>query len=301
MTLPKRDPDAPASRVGLRGDLWTRVMLLAMRCLPDCVVLVLVRPISFLFCLAARQERRGIMANFRVLHPKADWWAQWFATYHVFLQFAFTYLDRLWHMHYQRAVTWELENDAELQLALGKSGGVLLFTLHSGNYDVAATLIHKTFGRSLHIVRNREQSESLQKIRAAELGKSVGLCVHYNDDPWALGIELCGLLAAGQVVAVLADRAIPGLASARFEHEGLKITIPEGPLVLAEIARVPCYPVFLTRVGACHYRARFGESLCDGVRRHSTREIGGAWVPLLHNFLNQHFDQWFVFERVLAR
>lgn len=276
-------------------------MLLLMQCLPDRVLLLLVRPISFVFCLAAGQERAGILANFRALHPNASRWVQWRTTCRVFAQFAFTYLDRLWHMHHGRAVKWDLENDAELQLALRKPGGILLFTLHSGNYDIAATLIHTIFGRPLHIVRKREQSESLQKIRAAELEKSAGLQVHYNDDPWTLGLELCKLLTAGEVVAVLADRAIPGLACAPFEHEGLKLTIPEGPLVLAEIARVPCFPVFLTRVSACHYHARFGPPICDGARRRSIREIGSAWLPLLINFLHQNFDQWFVFEKVLAR
>ncbi len=297
----KRGSHAPASRFSLRGDFWTRSMLLAIRCLPDCVAVILVRPISLLFCLAAKQERASIIANFQALHPKASRWAQWCAAYSVFAQFAFTYLDRLWHMHYGRPVKWEIENGTKVETALRKSGGVLLFTVHSGNYDVAASLIYTTFGRPLHIVRKREQSEPLQKIRAAELEKSVGLQVHYNDDPWTLGVDLCGLLAAGEVVAVLADRAVPGLACARFEHAGLKLTIPEGPLVLAGIARVPCFPVFLTRVSACHYKAHFGESICDGARKHSAREIGGAWVPLLFDFLYEHFDQWFVFEEVLAQ
>lgn len=274
-------------------------MLLVMRCLPDRLLLVLVRPVSFLFCLAARQERAGILANFRALHPEAGRWVQWRAGCRVFTQFAFTYLDRLWHMHFGRVVQWDLENDAKLHSALREPGGILLFTLHSGNYDVAATLIHKTFGRTLHIVRKRERSDSLQKVRAAELERSVGLRVHYNDDPWALGLELCGLLAAGEVVAVLADRAIPGLGCTSFQHAGLRLRIPEGPLMLAEIARVPCFPVFLTRVSACHYQASFGAPISDGVQKRSSGQIGRAWVPLMVDFLNRHFDQWFVFENVL--
>jgi hypothetical protein len=157
------------------------------------------------------------------------------------------------------------------------------------------------YHRRLHIVRKREQTEALQKIRAAELRAIEGLVVHYNDDPWSLGVELAGLLGSGEVVAVLADRAVPGLSSITLPHEGLRVVIPEGPLVLAQIARVPCFPVFLTRVGVCRYHARFGSPICDIRNRVSAETIGKAWLPAMIGFLRGHFDQWFVFEKVITR
>ncbi len=223
------------------------------------------------------------------------------AAHAVFVQFALTYMDRLWHMHFGRPIEWEFENEHELALALRKPGGILLFTLHSGNYDIAATLVCKVFNRPLHIVRKREQTEALQELRERELRSSSGLQVHYNDDPWALGVELSQLLARGEVVAVLADRAVAGLSTTVLEYEGLKVSLPQGPLVLAQIARVPCYPVFLTRLGVCRYHAKFGPPICDGIQKRSADQIGRAWLPAMLDFLTHHFDQWFVFERVIVR
>ena len=287
--------------VSLHGDFWTRFLLWLMRWLPESWMLFLVRPISVVFFLAAKQQRAGIICNLRALHPEMGPLGLWCASHAVFVQFALTYMDRLWHMHFQRDIEWEFENDDALKSVLRKPGGILLFTLHSGNYDIAATLIYDVFKRPLHIVRKRERSESLQKIRSRELELSRGLHVHYNDDPWALGVELCELLQAGEVVAVLADRPVAGLSTSTFDHEGLKVLLPQGPLVLAQVARVPCFPIFLTRLGVCRYRATFGSAIYDGARRESADQIGHAWLSVMMDFLRCHFDQWFVFENVIAR
>jgi lauroyl/myristoyl acyltransferase len=91
------------------------------------------------------------------------------AGFRVFLQFALTYLDRLWHLHFQREVEWEIVGKDDFEALQARAGGALIFTVHSGNYDIGAGLFARRFGRAIHTVRMPEASASLQQLRQKEL------------------------------------------------------------------------------------------------------------------------------------
>ena len=150
-----------------------------------------------------------------------------------------------------------------------------------------------------------EASESLQKLRGEELRneelREPNLHIHYNEPGGHLGMELCRKLLAGEVVCVQGDRVMGDLAPARASIDGVTYQIPRGPLVLAEVTGVPCYPVFLSRRGRLSYRIEIGEPFFTGGRKPKADEISAAWLKVMHGFLSQHWDQWFVFEPLVTR
>jgi predicted LPLAT superfamily acyltransferase len=257
-----------------------------------------------IYCLAGPQ-RRAVLDNLKGLRPDFGPLRRWWAGYQVFHQFALTYLDRLWHMHFKREVTWDIPDLKHFEEMRAQPGGVLVFTIHSGNYDIGATLFAQKFGRTLHMVRVPEQTEELQELRAAELKKvedeNPHLRVHYNEVDSHLGLELCRILMAGEAVAVQGDRVVTGVSPIEMDDEGVTFKIPRGPLVLAEIARVPCYPIFLQRMGTLKYRIVCGPCFYDGKTKQRADDLGKVWLPIMHRFVHEHWDQWFVFESLVKK
>lgn len=290
--------------MGLHGAFWTRVLLGFMRALPDFLCLALVRPVAFVIYLLAGPQRAAVLENLAALRPEFSPLRRWWGGYEVFREFALTYLDRLWHMHFGREVEWDILNRHIFDEMRERKQGLLVFTIHSGNYDIGASLFARRFGRPLHVVRAPEQTPELQALREAELRQAEAatpdLRVHYNRGDNHLGLELCRVLMAGEVVAVQGDRVITGVSPVQMEHEGRCYLIPRGPLVLAEIARVPCQPIFLERAGRLCYRIHVGEIFYDGAGRLREADLGRLWLPIMDRFVREHWRQWFVFEPLVS-
>lgn len=279
-------------------------MLFLMKVLPAWLVTALTWPVTAVIWLLAVQQREAVRANLNALMPIKG--ASAFAGFRVFLNFALTYLDRLWYLHFDREVTWEIIGREEFEkLRKPESGGALVFTVHSGNYDIGAGLFASKFGRPIHTVRMPEASASLQELREQELrrqeSREPNLHIHYNSPDCHLGMELCRKLMAGEVVCVQGDRVMGDVAPTEAQVDHLTYRIPRGPLVLAEVTGVPCYPIFLTRKGRLSYRIEIGKPFHPGGRKPKASEVSAAWLPVMHQFLTQHWDQWFVFEPLVTR
>jgi len=301
-TFQPHEHTAPSS-LGLHDAFWTRAMLALMRWLPATVITALTWPVTAVIWLLAVPQREAVRANLSALLPELGTSA--FASFHVFYQFALTYLDRLWHLHFGREVEWEIIGKDGFEGLQQVDGGALVFTVHSGNYDLGAGLFARKFGRTIHTVRMPEATDSLQELRKQELQEEErrhpNLHVHYNEPGCHLGMELCRKLLDGEVVCVQGDRVMGEVAPVEARIDGVTYRIPRGPLVLAEVTGVPCYPVFLSRKGRLSYRIEIGRPFHSGGRKPKAAEISAAWLPVMHDFLLRRWDQWFVFEPLVTR
>lgn len=289
--------------MGLHDAFWTRAMLFVMRWMPAPIITAVTYPVVAVIYLLAVPQREAIRANLNALMPgKGD---SAFAGYRVFLQFALTYLDRLWHLHFRKKVEWEIIGKEDFEALQKETGGALVFTVHSGNYDIGAGLFARKFGRAIHTVRMPEATASLQKLRQEELReeerRQPHLHIHYNEPGGHLGMELCRRLLLGEVVCVQGDRVMGEVAPFPASIDGVTYQIPRGPLVLAEVTGVPCYAVFLSRKSRLSYRIEIGKPFYPGGRKPKAVEISAVWLPVMHAFLKQHWDQWFVFEPLVTR
>lgn len=279
-------------------------MLGVMRVLPERVCVALNTPICLLFYLLAKEQRYAIEANLAALRPHRAH-RSFRDGFEVFRQFGLTYLDRMWHLHFGREVEWDIDGKDRFDRFKDSEGGAMIFTIHSGNYDIGASLFAERFGRPMHTVRVPERSESLQEIRAAELAgeeeRHPNLKVHYNKDGEHLGMELSRLLMDGEVVAIQGDRVMEGVSPTRITVDGTEFVVPLGPLILAEMTRVPCYPIFLTRLDVCYYRVTIGEPFIEGRTRIRAAEVGARWTAVMAAHVTKHWDQWFVFEKLVRR
>ena len=289
----------------LHSAVWTRLMIAAAGWFPSWMCVGLTWIVAALIHGMAGVQRRAILRNLAALRPHRGRLGLWWDSYRVFAQFGLTYLDRLWHLHHERPIRWEISGQDIFDAMKQGTSGVLVFTVHSGNYDIGAGLFADRFGRVVHIVRVPEQCADLQELRKAELDREAcrypTLHVHYNDNSNHLGLELCRILQKGEVVAVQGDRVMLAVSPTEATHEGIEFKIPLGPLMLAELTHVPCYPIFLTRRAALHYHVEFGEAFVAAGEQLPCAAVAQRWLPVMHRFLIQHWDQWFVFEPLLHR
>lgn len=300
-----RHSTSPQPVSGLYDARWTRLMVFILQRFPTSLCVFLTSPVAFIFYLFARAHGRAVRTNLRALFPERGTLCCWLGAYQVFRQFALTYLDRLLYRHCRREVEWDVQGMEFFEQMKNEPGGVLVFTVHSGNYDIGSSLLAEKLGRPLHTVRVPERSQSLAELRAAELHAASSrqplLRFHYNTPGRHLGIDLRRLLLAGEIVGVQGDRVVMDVSPLVVVHEGVSYTIPLGPLMLAETARVPCYTIFLTRYGVCRYRIEISQPFFSGQQAMPRLEIAALWIPVMADFLRRHWDQWFVFEPILKR
>lgn len=293
-----------ASRHGLHGAFWTKLALGLMRWMPMWLTTALTYPIVLVIYVLALPQREALRQNLTALVPGGAG-SSCLAGFRVLLQFALTYIDRLWHLYFGKEVAWEVEGMEHFDKLRAEPGGALVFTVHSGNYDIGASLFASKFGRVIHTVRMPEMTADLQKLREKELReqehKQPLLRIHYNAPGSHLGMELIRILQSGEVVCVQGDRVMGDVAPTHVEVGGLRYEIPRGPLVLAEVTGAPCYPVFLKRLGRLRYGIEIGAPFHSGGGRPKCAQLAPKWAAILHDFLQRHWDQWFVFEPLVTK
>ncbi len=264
--------------------------------------------------LLAGEQRRAIRFNLKHIHDDISlaegyWW-----TFCVFRNFGWTYLDSMRARMGQKSITWELDGEEVFNEIRNSNESAILFTTHTGNYDLAACLFASEFGRILHTVRVPERTEKLQKLRErefeADMERYPFFRTHYNKPGNMLGVELARLLSEGELLALQCDRVIGDVVEMDIPLHGENeeesewlMRIPKGPMTLASFAKCPCYPLYVVRDRHRHYRVIFKPALKLDSSRRRPREIDYAnpWVAGLREFLVHHSQQWFVFEKAFIQ
>ncbi|MFK7909685.1 MAG: hypothetical protein AB8F34_03700 [Akkermansiaceae bacterium] len=299
--------DTYRTRMGLFGDLPTRAMTWALQKSPNMPLWVeasLLHFFTFIVFMLARQQRESIRRNLCVIHDDLAFFEGYVWTFLVFRNFGWTYIDSLRTRLGQDVVSWSIEGEEHFSKMRENTGAAILFTTHTGNYDLAAALFAPEFRRTLHTVRMPERTQSLQAIREKELTEDTTsqdhLKVHYNKPDNLLGIELANILSQGELVAVQCDRVIGQVVELAIPlaNRAETLRVPKGPLTLACFAKCPCYPLYVVRERFRHYRIIFRPAIVPDTENRRVREMdyGRAWSKELMGFLERHSRQWFVFE-----
>lgn len=275
-----------------------------MRVVPTPVVYALAKPVVLIVYVIAGARAQGVRDNLAALlrrRPGATWWAG----FQVYSTFAFTYLDHLYHTYFQHELSWEIDGIDTFEQLKAEPGGVILFTAHCGNYDIAASAFSGKFGRRVNIVRVPERDQSMQEVRSAELkaaeAEHPDFKVWYNRPDEHLGIALAGCIADGEIVAIQGDRVIDGVSPILVPApDGLTFAMPKGPLVLAAASRAPSYAIFFERTGRLAYKIHVEDPVHPGGRM-KLDKLSEIWASVLHRFVRKHWKQWFVFECAVRR
>ena len=296
-----------SGRLGVFGDLPTRLLTQFLRVLPSFLEPALIAGWTLLFFLISRQQRRAVEGNLRALHPHWGPVRGTVGAWRVFWNFSVSLVDALRCNTGTGDVDWEVVGLANMEELANRGDGCIVLTAHMGNYDIAAPLFASRFKRTLHTVRAPEREPETQRIREEELRRKEEMYPNfralYNRGGDMLGIELARLLAAGDIVAVQGDRVLFDVSPMEVEvAAGLRMRMPKGPLFLARATSAPCYPLFITRVGWRRYRVTVHPPIkLPPRRRGDEQEAAKIWAAAVFETAASHWNQWFVFEPLLTR
>jgi lauroyl/myristoyl acyltransferase len=283
----------------VHGVFWRQLLRWAVLNVPIWLEPAAIASWSLVFLLWG-PGRRGVMRNLTAIIPGSTRLGNFFRTYRVFWNYAWTITDNVRFKELRVHPDWEFVGWEHFESLQSQPGGAIILTAHMGNYDLGAHLFAETSDRKIVMVRapetdpdTRRYEEELHERTAADLK------VDFSTRASELALDLLEALRRGEIVAIQGDRVTPGIAPLPATLFGKNTYLPAGPFALAMSARVPIYPVFIFRLGRRRYRL-VASSPFEVVRM-ADRAAAFArgvevWTRELEAILQCAWYQWFAFE-----
>lgn len=287
-------------RFRVQGVFWRQVLRYAVLNVPIWLEPVVIATWTLLFLLWG-PGRRGVMRNLTAILPGSSAPANFFRTYRVFWNFAWTITDNVRFKEFRVSPDWEFEGREHLERLQAHQGGAIILTAHMGNYDLGAHLFAEVSRRQIVMVRAPETDPQTRRYEAELHGRTVGesLRVDFSTRAGELAIDLLHALQQGQIIAIQGDRVTPGLSAIPATLFGRQTEVPAGPFALAMTARVPVFPLFIFRLGRRRYRLVVFPPL-EVVRTRDRDEAlaaaAGRWSHDLEAVVRTAWFQWFTFQ-----
>lgn len=184
---------------------------------------------------------------------------------------------------------------ARLEAALERRQGVLLVTVHLGNWEFGGPFLKAT-GVPLLVITQPEPGQGFTELRQASRARWGIETLVVRDDPFAF-VEIIKRLQAGAVVAVLLDRPPPPTA-VRVELFGRPLEASAAAALLARATGASLLPVYIVHEAggyAAHILPEIGYARAElgtaSARQALTQEILRAFEPVIR----QYPDQWYHF------
>ncbi len=287
-------------RFTVKGVFWRQFLRWAVRNIPLWIEPVVIGFWSLFFLLWG-PGRRGVMTNLKAIKPGSWTLTNFFRTYAVFWNYAWTISDNGRFKELHRAPGWSFQGRHHFEPLLANADGAIILTAHMGSYDLGAHLFATTTGRQIVMIRAPEVDPETRRFEEAKVEEvsNDGLRVGFNTSG-DLAFELLAAVQRGEVVAIQGDRVTPGIACREVKLFGRQAMVPTGPFALAMASGVAIYPMFVVRRGLRHYTLITGEPIRverKGRNRDEAIEPAVArWTVQLEEVIRSNWFQWFAFE-----
>jgi uncharacterized protein len=287
-----RPTDAKAASTIYSARLW-KMALRVVRLLPRPVCLALSRTGVFVYrCL--RPDRLRIVAdNLRpIMGPRAE-----AAAGRLFDEFAIKLCD-LWRYEAGRSIDQRLRPLAgweHLRDSLEARRGVLLVTVHLGNWEFGAPLLARR-GIKLLVLTQPEPGDGFTELRRQARARWGIETFVVGDDPFAF-VEIIRRLQAGECVALLVDRP-PAAGAVAVELFGRPFSASISAAELARATGCAIVPVVLPRIDGVYSAEVLPPVPYDRAalgNRPARAELTGEILRAFEPSLRQYPEQWFHF------
>lgn len=285
-------------RFAVRGVFWREYLDWGLANIPFYFLPFLIWFWTLFFFFFAAPARRAILSNLSAISPETSRLTRYVRAWRTLYSFAWTITEgshfKLNKMHF----SYEVEG-AEALAKLGAAPGAIVLTAHMGNYDLGAALFAEKFQREIRMVRApepdrqtaRHLDESLEKTGAGAVR------IEYNMDGGLLSFDLLQALREKEIVSIQGDRVVGNTAQARTRLFGHEVFLPTGPFILAQIAQVPIFPLFIVRTGYRKYKIIVCDAIrCERSERDREQDVAAAlqeWSTVLEDVIARYWDQWY--------
>ena len=293
-------------RFAVRGVVWRHYLDFGLTNVPFYLRPVMIFFWTIVFFFLATPARRAILSNLRVILPGSNPLLNLGRAWLTLYNFAWTISDAADHKLAKTEFVYEVEG-ADFLEALAAASGAILLTAHMGNYDLGAAVFAERFRREIRMVRAPEaDAETARHLdESLERAGAGAVKVAYNTESMALPLELLNAIRAGEIVSIQGDRAIAHVSQRAARLFGEEVMLPDGPFMLAYVAEVPIYPLFILRTKFHHYKIIARPPLHCPRDEHSREavidEAMRAWSRTLESVVARHWSQWFSLVRIFPK
>jgi lauroyl/myristoyl acyltransferase len=287
-------------RFAVRGVFWREYLDWAAVNLPFYFYPVNLVFFTLFFFFFAAPARRTVVANLGVILPGSSWAMNHLRAFRTLYNFACTISEAAIHKINKEEFSYEIIG-AEWLEQLGAAQGAIVLTAHMGSYDLGAALFAEKFHREIRMVRAPEPDRQTAEHLSASVEKAGegAVKVDYNTAGALLSFDLLKALRDGEIVSIQGDRVEGDVAQISARLFGKEVRLPNGPFVLALVAQMPIYPLFIARSGYRSYQVIVREPIrvprTGGAREDDLEEGVVKWCAVLEEIIASRWDQWFAF------
>lgn len=289
----------------VRGVSWRKGLDWAIANIPSFFHPPLIVFWTLFFFFFAGDSRRAVLSNVAAIFPGSGGAVNYLRAFRVFYNFAWTLTESAAYRLHKTRFDCELSGANIFDQLLAANGAILL-TAHMGSYDLGAALFAEQFQREMRMVRAPEGDDaSAQHVDLALKQAGAGsVKVDYSTEGSTLSLDLLNALRRGEIISIQGDRAVENVSSAETKLFGHKVSLPNGPFMLALISPAPIYPLFIVRIGYRKYRIVAHEPIiCARTKRSRDEDVAEAmakWSRVLEETITQQWAQWYAFTPIFA-
>ena len=292
-TAPTRDAAVTGPSSLYRAGLW-RIAIAVARRVPHFLLCRLAGHLAKIYWLSCPARRRVVFDN--VLPPvHGDRHAAHITTRELFQQFAIKLAD-LWRYEsglsiynlFDTLMGWE-----HFEAAQARGKGVLLVTMHLGNWEFGAPLLTQR-GVKLQVITMAEPQPELTDLRQSARARWGIETLALGDNPFA-AVEIIRRLEANNAIALLMDRP-PSQTAVPVTLFGKRFLASISAAELARASGCAVLPVYLPRTSRGYTAHILPEINYDrqalGSREgriEFTQKIVSAFEPAIRLYLNQWY------------
>jgi len=284
-------PSAPSALY--RAGLWRGAVAVARR-MPHFLLCRLAGHVAKVYWLSCPSRRRVVFEN---LLPAVhgDVRAAKITTRELFQQFAIKLAD-LWRYESGLSIYnlfYSLTGWEHFEAAQARGKGVLLVTVHLGNWEFGAPLLTQR-GIQLQVLTMAEPQARLTEFRQAARARWGIQTLTVGEDPFA-AVEIIRRLEENKSIALLMDRP-PAATAVDVQLFGKTFAASISAAELARASGCAVLPVYLPRTSRGYTAHILPEIRYDRrelgdreARREFTQKIMSAFEPAIRLYLNQWY------------
>jgi len=185
-----------------------------------------------------------------------------------------------------------------LLAALRSGRGAILASAHLGSFESAVAALRRASSVPVHVLFARDRIRAFDRARTLAR-RHLGVVEHPVEGGVDAWLALRDALARGELVAILADRVMPGQRGATISFFERASALPAGPVRLAAISGAPIVPTFMIpgSDGASTLRFEAPIEVDDATRAIDDSHPGQrALVRAMERAIRAAPDQWLVVE-----
>lgn len=285
-------------RASLRfdGAAWRRFAELGCVYAPEWFKRVAPPVVAGILYGIAGPQRRGVLANQRVVQGERSWLREHRDALEVFGQFARSMTEGFeqWGPR-PRPLDVRLVDAHIFEEALAEGRGLVTVTGHFGSWEIAARTLSR-LERPLNMVTAHEHNPSVREF-VHDVRTRHGYRVIYSDRGLLAGLPILQALRRHEIVGLQLEPWGPKRGSHEVTFCGQRTRFQLGPFAVARVARAPIVPVFAVRRGIRAYDLRVGRRFDPRTPEDSVRALEHT-VAAYEELVREVPEQWLMFDEV---